>query len=513
MDGLYEQIRIALHQVWQRRWLAMAVAWGVCLIGWLVVALIPNSYESKARVFVQARSILPNQIGITPEERANELMRVKQTLTSAENLARVVRRTDLNNHIANERDLAGQVAGLREKIQIVAQPDNLIEIKATASFASLSDAENARTSAAIVQGLLDLFVEGKLTGDRQETGQSLTFLDQELRQREAALAEAQQRRVAFEQQFFGVLPGDGPIAQRISAAQAEINNLDQQIVAANASLAAMRSQLASTPPTLPGVEVAGGQPTTVAGQIGQLEGQISQALARGWTEQHPDIVALRQQVARLRPQARAETRAPSAASIPNPSYISLRTMAAEREAQLMAAQQRRAQIQSDLSRVTARQTSAPGLAAEQERLNRDYENQKQQYDRLVANRDQVRLRSDVQDQTSVLNVQVVEPPSAPTVPTAPNRPLLLTAVLVVALGAGLAAAFVMGQIQTTFPTQNRLAAITGLPVLGTITEVVGAAERGRRRRKLAMLASSGAALGGIYALLLAVEFYQRSTVA
>lgn len=210
MDGLYEQIRIALHQVWQRRWLAMAVAWGVCLIGWLVVALIPNSYESKARVFVQARSILPNQIGITPEERANELMRVKQTLTSAENLARVVRRTDLNNHIANERDLAGQVAGLREKIQIVAQPDNLIEIKATASFASLSDAENARTSAAIVQGLLDLFVEGKLTGDRQETGQSLTFLDQELRQREAALAEAQQRRVAFEQQFFGVLPGDGP---------------------------------------------------------------------------------------------------------------------------------------------------------------------------------------------------------------------------------------------------------------------------------------------------------------
>jgi hypothetical protein len=29
------------------------VAWAVCLLGWLVVALIPNSYESKARIFVQ----------------------------------------------------------------------------------------------------------------------------------------------------------------------------------------------------------------------------------------------------------------------------------------------------------------------------------------------------------------------------------------------------------------------------------------------------------------------------
>ena len=92
MDGLYEQFRIALHQVWQRRWLAIAVAWGVAVLGWLVIALIPNSYEAKARLFVQMQSILPNQIGITADERQNQLLRLKQTLTSNENLVRVVRR-------------------------------------------------------------------------------------------------------------------------------------------------------------------------------------------------------------------------------------------------------------------------------------------------------------------------------------------------------------------------------------------------------------------------------------
>ena len=46
MNSLQDEVLTALHAVWNRRWLALAVAWGVCLIGWLIVALIPNSYES-----------------------------------------------------------------------------------------------------------------------------------------------------------------------------------------------------------------------------------------------------------------------------------------------------------------------------------------------------------------------------------------------------------------------------------------------------------------------------------
>ena len=52
MNGLFEELRILLHGVWHRRWIALAVAWAICLIGWLVIAMIPNSYESQARVFV-----------------------------------------------------------------------------------------------------------------------------------------------------------------------------------------------------------------------------------------------------------------------------------------------------------------------------------------------------------------------------------------------------------------------------------------------------------------------------
>ncbi|HSF12813.1 MAG TPA: chain-length determining protein, partial [Erythrobacter sp.] len=51
MSEIFDELRAALWSVWHRRWIAIAVAWGVCLLGWLVIAMIPNSYESKARVY------------------------------------------------------------------------------------------------------------------------------------------------------------------------------------------------------------------------------------------------------------------------------------------------------------------------------------------------------------------------------------------------------------------------------------------------------------------------------
>ena len=156
---------------------------------------------------------------ITPAERQNDLLRVRQTLTSTANLERVVRRTDLNGQVRSDRDLAREVEALRQRISIVAQQDNLFEISAVSDVSGFSNAQNARTSTAVVQGLLDLFVEENLAGDRTETGQSLTFLDEELRRREVQLQEAEQRRVDFEQRYMGMLPGEGSIASRMAAAR------------------------------------------------------------------------------------------------------------------------------------------------------------------------------------------------------------------------------------------------------------------------------------------------------
>ena len=511
MDGLYNQIRIALHQVWRRRWLAAGVAWGVAVLGWLVIALIPNSYEAKGRLFVQQQTTLPNLPGRTIEDRNAQMLRLKQTLVSNENLTRVVRRTDLNSLVASDADLSSVITGLRTRITVTQQPDGGIEIKATSNVSGLSNSQNAHVAQGTVQGLIDAVQEQNMSGDRQETGQSLQVLDEELARREAALREAQQRNVEFEQRFMGGLPGTGTIEDRMNAARTEMAGLDQQIAAASASLNAMRGQIASIPPTLPGLP--GENSGTATGQIAQMQGQIAQNLARGWTESHPDIVAARAQIARLRPYAAQERGTGNSGGMSNPTYVALRASMAEREAQLSAAQMRRNQLQSDLGQLSSRQSTEPSVAAQQSQLASDYNTLKTQYDPLAAQREQVRLGRALDSQSSPIRISVVEPPSVPSAPASPNRPLFLTLVLIVALGAGVAAAFVAGQLQTTFPTAGRLIQVTGLRVMGTVSEVVSAAERSRRRKKFVLLGGTVAALGGAWAVLMLVEFWQRSGVA
>ena len=42
MGNLYQEIQLILHGIWRRRWIALGVAWGVCLIGWIVVSMVPS---------------------------------------------------------------------------------------------------------------------------------------------------------------------------------------------------------------------------------------------------------------------------------------------------------------------------------------------------------------------------------------------------------------------------------------------------------------------------------------
>ena len=204
MDSLFEQLRIALHSVWRQRW------------------MLPNSYASEAKVSIQTPSLLSDKIGVTPAERQAGVDRVRQTLTSEANLETIVRGTDLNRQVVTDRDLAAQVAGLRRNIQVTALPDNILQIKATASSPALSNVENARLATAIAQKLIDLFVNDNLAGGRGETVQAIRFFDGKIAALERQLGDAEQRRVEFESRYMGLLPGEGSIGQRMTAARTEL---------------------------------------------------------------------------------------------------------------------------------------------------------------------------------------------------------------------------------------------------------------------------------------------------
>ncbi|WP_176591334.1 XrtA system polysaccharide chain length determinant [Sphingobium sp. EM0848] len=500
MAALVDELLVILHGIWTRRWLALGVAWGVCLLGWLGVALIPNSYESKARVYVNTQSLLEDKVGITQVQSQQDLDRVRQTLASTDNLERVVRETDLSRTVDGSRDMAAKITKLREGITVVAQLDpSMIDISATSADSGLSDGANARISQQIVQKLVDIFQETNLSSDKVETKQSLAFLDQQLAARGKQLAAAEQRRVEFEQRYAGMLPGAGSIGQRMDAARQEISNIDSQLVQAQSALAAMNGQLAGTPQTLPAMGASGG-PSALA----QAQADLASMRARGFTSDHPDVIAAQRQVNLLRGQGSGAT-----TGSPNPAYLSIRSMQAERAATVQGLSARKAQLQADLNAMTSRQSDEPGLSAEQEKLDRDYQVLKTQYDKMLADREEIRLRGDVKTETGQVQFRVINPPNLPTAPAAPKRPLLLLGVLILGLGAGIGTAFAMAQLKGGFPNAARLEKALGVSVIGSISQTVSAAEVAVEKQRLKWFAGASGGLVALCLLLIVIEFVQR----
>ncbi|MFN3820022.1 XrtA system polysaccharide chain length determinant [Blastomonas sp.] len=503
MTGLYEEFRIAVHSVWQRRWLAMAIAWGICVLGWLAVALIPNTYESQAQLFVQTKAILPDNTGISAVERQKQIDTVEQTLTSAANLEKVVRGTDMGKNLVTPREIEGAVNGLRTAIKIKSEQNNLFEISATMSAGGRSDGEAATLARDVVQKLIDIFVEENLAGGRGETSDTLRFLDEQLAKRQKDLEIAEQKRVRFETENLGMLPGVGSVSQRLESGRVEINQIDSQLIAAQSALAAINGQIAGTPQTIAGG--TGG----AANPLAQAQGELAGMKARGLTDQHPDVVAMQNQITALRA---AGAGASTSYGVSNPAYSSLISMKAERQAAVSALQSRKAALQAEMNAMVAKQIQEPGVAAEQARIARDYEVLKTQYDKLLADREQVKLRGQVETQTDAVRFDLITPPSSPRTPIAPNRPLLLVAVLLAGIAGGIGGAFALGQLSASYPTAAKLEAASGLQVIGSISQMLTQAQRDERKRKLRMYLGSGGALVGVFVLLLVIEFIQRGSV-
>lgn len=506
MNQLLEELRAGLWAVWNRRWLALGIAWGVCLLGWLVVSLMPNAYESEARIFVQLDDVLAEQLGIGVNAREREIDRLRQTLVSAKNLETVIRSTRIGDSVSTPAEMESTIAALEKDITVVSEGENIFEITAKSGRGGLSDAENAQLAHDITQRMIDIFREENLGGAREEMEGSIEFINRQLAEREEELAAAEERRLAFEAANPELIGGAEALASQLASTRAELRSVEADLAAATQALASLDGQLASTPRTISGGS-NGAPPTALA----QAESQLAALRARGLTDSHPDVIAAERTVTALRQRSGGQGGGDGAVN--NPAYTSLQSIRIERQSNVLSLQARAAALRSEIASINASAAREPGAAAEAQRISRDYDVLREQYDSLLEDREVLRLRGEVSNQNSALQFEVIDQPTTPRVPSAPNRPLLLLGVLILGLGAGAGTAFALSKLGSTFATAGQLERTFGLPVVGTISHTFSEAGRELRRKRFRYFAAGVGGLGVLFVILVGVEFVQRSNMA
>jgi polysaccharide chain length determinant protein (PEP-CTERM system associated) len=514
-----DSLRVLIHQylraAWRRRWMGVIVAWLVCGVGWVGVYLVPNQFESSARLFVDADAILtPLLRGLAAESAPTTQLEILQrTLLSRPNMEKLISKTDLDLTVTSPADRERMISRLADTIRVVPQTRNLFTI-------TYRD-KSPKMAHDVVQTLLTIFIESATGNNRADMDNARHFLEHQIASYEQQLRAAEKRRADFRARYIEILPNVAtPGVPALEAARNNVTGLEGKLQDAIMARDALKAEVDKTPPMLVS-EVAqqmglGGAPAART-HLEDAEEQLRLLLLRD-TENHPDVIAQRKLIESLKtappdsPKAPAQAGAAAAGhaggaagvsnrSVPNPVYDQLKVKLIDADSEVSSLQRQRDAAIAYRTRLEKIQSEQPGLIAEYENTDRDYEVLRRSYEELLSRLQSANIAQAADTQADKVKLQIVDPPETPRLPVAPNRTLLVTAVLLAGCAAGVGITVLFGQVDNSFSTADDLRSL-GLPVLGGISVLSLAS----LRQRLTIVVRFGIAvmlLVGVYGGLIA----------
>lgn len=497
-DSQFDFLKDEIRGCWRFRRVALLVAWAIAIPAFIVVALLPDVFEARARVYVETSTELrPLLQGLAIESDVqSQLDLVRQALLSQPTLMKIAQQSGLATGKESPLEREQLIEDLGKDIDLsVEAPRGSGNYVYSIGYRDV----NRDRSVAVVKMLLDTFIEEVIGKKRSGQEDAQEFLRTQIQEYEKRLSEAEGRLADFKRRNLGLVPGES--GDYFSRLQAENDLLEKD--RASLRVAELRRReltqqlngetayvpMNDSAPRTANSLTAGADTTT---RLQEAESRLQELLLR-FTDKHPEVIALRETIEELKDRQRREIEALKSGNLAdaggqkafmNPVYQRIQVSLNELDVEIAALRGQIADRERRSAEMRKLADTAPGVEAEFARLNRDYGVTRTQYQSMVERLERARL-SDKADENGVVKFTVIDPPVAKLEPVAPLRGSLTIAGLVLALGAGAAAAYLLHVLRPVFQNVRSLANVTGMRVLGAISmarpEIWRATEAARLR--------------------------------
>lgn len=466
MDEIIILLRRIVIGAWRRRWLALAIAWTICLAGWIFIATLPSRYESSAQLYVAADPVLQpllNGIAINGTSDA-EFALLRQTLLSRPNLTTLINKTGLDLTVKGPAAQDTLIKSLASRIRIDPQTNNLFTI----SFVSRSPERAFK----VVQTLVDIYIERASVHNQSDMNNARTFLDSQISYFKKQLQHVEQTRADFLAKYLLLLPGANGVSQ-LGAERALVSSLRGRLQDMKAERGLMEKELDKTPPMLTAAQAGA---AVVNPQLVAAEERLAE-LEQRFTNAYPGVIDQKKIIAMLKRQSVGGGQTVvTGRSVANPTYEQLKVRLINTKSTIFSLKRQLTSALAERAKLTALARSQPGLQAQYTNLDRNYGILLQKYNDLLSRREAMRIGAAANIDANEIQLQVVNPPQYPQTPMAQHRNILFLAVLVLGVAAGAACAVLLAEIEGCFYSIGDLRAI-GLPVLGGISQLHAASQR------------------------------------
>jgi polysaccharide biosynthesis transport protein len=310
----------------------------------------------------------------------------------------------------------------------------------------------------VTQQLADLFIEENIKERDQDAEGTQRFIENQLVQARAALAAQDARIRNFKASHLGTLPEQEQanltmISEYQSLAQQNSDAIDR----ANQQQVYLQSML----------NVNGTQKQTASQlELQTAENELSAARQK-YTESHPDVVRLRDEVATLKAEVKHQ---PENAS--HPTAATGPSIGEQLASQLLATQQevksradRQQELEGRIGSLQAKVQSLPAVQQEYEALSRDYSEMQKNYESLLEKEQSSGMAAELEHHNESERFRVLDPASYPSSPYSPNQLAVNAGGLVGALLLGLGLAYLAEMRDLTIHDADEAEAYLSVPLI------------------------------------------------
>ncbi len=451
------------------KWVIVIFAWIICVAGWIYVHKMPDKYRSDARVQVDTRTMLrPLMRGLAVQSDVRGLVAImKRLMFTQQNMLKVAELADMDGDYNTENGRYAIVNRLKSNLGISGGRSEIFSI----SYESTSSVMAQK----VVQAVLSVFSEQTHLSTLNDMDSAQRFIDDQIRDYEQRLRNAEKARENFKRMNLGLLPGQGADqVSKIQAIHADMERIDMTVSEMYARKKVLQMQLdeALESDDEWGLTDMNAQGAEGDPRINSLLVQRDNLLIK-YTENHPYIKSIDSTIKELQ-QRMAEKQdgledEPSLEAMSNPYVQSIKTQINQVDAEIATLKSRAKMYKVKLKQTDEEFNTRLAVETEMQNLNRDYNSIKSNYLSLIQRREQASLSEKVDAQASTFKLKIVDPANRPSKPTAPNRELLYSVVLAIGFVTGIGIALLLVLIRPVFTSPRNLRSVTGLPVLGSVS--------------------------------------------
>jgi len=459
----------------------------LCLaLGGVAVAVWPRTYLSRAAIGVKSPTLSGDLLrGVSSMDPAERQRAIQQLMLSPAVLDHVIREERLSPDTPIDQTAAKLRDNLAENIEVPlpiglnGRPDPTRGIDLF--YLGYTDGSAARAQR-VANRVASVFIEENSKAQTARAQNTAEILGQEVTESQAKLTRLENELRTKKQNYVGRLPDQiGANVQMVNGARSQFESLSLQIRGEQDRLAMLEGQLDSMRQGSGalGMTTSEGAATQAAQKhLDDLQAQLVTDRAQGFTEKHPDVIRLQEEIK----QARAEL---SAAKVETPASreellkadplyrqrLTERDTAALHVRELQAAARN---AQSQIGAYQSRVEAAPVVEQELTSLQREYELEKARYSDVNTRYQNARSAENVARDQGGERFSILYPANYPDKPVAPQPLKILAIALVLGLtlgaGAALGREFLDRAVYDTRALQNEFE----VPVLGEIPRITAA---------------------------------------